>query len=59
VDAWVYLAQTYEMMGDTVNAVADYEHYSQVVKDTLVSAQVKDYIRKLSPKNGQGNNKKQ
>jgi tetratricopeptide (TPR) repeat protein len=46
-DAWVYLAQTYEMMGDTVNAITDYERYSRLVKDTLVSSQVKDYVKKL------------
>ena len=46
-DAWVYLAQTYEMMGDTANAVNYYQTYRTHVKDTVVSNEVGDYIKKL------------
>lgn len=47
VDAYVYLAQTYEMMGDTNNAVNYYETYRTRVNDTVVSNGVRDYIKKF------------
>ena len=46
-DAYVYLAQTYEMMGDTNNAVNYYETYRTRVKDTVVSNGVENYIKKF------------
>jgi tetratricopeptide (TPR) repeat protein len=46
-DAWVYLAQTYEMMGDKANAIKHYEEYSDRVTDSLTRSQVKEYIKKL------------
>lgn len=46
-DAYVYLAQTYEMMQDTSNALNYYELYRSCVKDTMVSSQVGEYIRKF------------
>ena len=46
-DAYVYLAQTYEMMGDTNNALSFYETYRTRVKDTVVSNEVGDYIKKF------------
>ena len=49
-DAYVYLAQTYEEMGDTTNAVNYYETYRTRVKDTVVSNEVGDYIKKLQGK---------
>jgi tetratricopeptide (TPR) repeat protein len=48
VDAYVYLANTYEMMADTINAIKYYEIYSNKVTDTLVSNQVKNYIKKIN-----------
>lgn len=47
VDALVYLAQTYEMMADTDNAVNYYTQYRDRVKDTVVSNQVNEYIQKF------------
>jgi tetratricopeptide (TPR) repeat protein len=46
-EAYVYLAQTYEMMGDTNTAVDYYDRYRKRVKDTIVSNQVAGYIKKL------------
>jgi len=47
-DAYIYSANTYEMMGDTVKAVLNYEHYIKTSKDTMGVSQVKDYIKKFS-----------
>lgn len=46
-DAWVYLANTYEMMGDTVNAIKHYTIYEIKNEDTLVKREVKKYIKKF------------
>jgi tetratricopeptide (TPR) repeat protein len=46
-DANVYLANTYEMMGDTANALTWYEAYRKQVKDTVISNEVGNYIKKL------------
>ena len=47
IDAYVYLAQTYEMMADTVNALSYYEIYQGRVKDTIISNEIGNYIKKL------------
>lgn len=47
VDAYAYLANTYEMMGDKRNAIINYKKYQTLVKDTMIRNELGKYIDKL------------
>jgi tetratricopeptide (TPR) repeat protein len=47
IEAYLYLAETYEGMGNKQEAISNLEKYSTVAKDTAIKSQVNSYIRKL------------
>ena len=47
IDMYVYLGDTYLSMGEKQKAIESYENYKIRVKDTLVSKDIDEYIKKL------------
>ncbi|HTB06607.1 MAG TPA: tetratricopeptide repeat protein [Bacteroidia bacterium] len=47
IEAYLYLAETYEGMGNKKEAVFNLEKYCTFVKDTAIKSQVSSYIQKL------------
>lgn len=47
IDMYVYLGDTYLSMGNKEKAIESYENYKVKVKDTLISKDIDQYIKKL------------
>ena len=47
IDMYVYLGDTYLTMGEKQKAIESYENYKVRVKDTLITRNIDEYIKKL------------
>ncbi|MBI4946359.1 MAG: tetratricopeptide repeat protein [Bacteroidetes bacterium] len=47
IDMYVYLGDTYLSMGKRKQAIENYENYKERVKDTLITRNIDEYIKKL------------
>ncbi len=51
IDMYVYLGDTYLTMGEKQKAIDSYENYKIRVKDTLITKDIDEYIKKLKQNN--------